>query len=203
VAYAAALRIARFHTSNEFSDWDTALHTLTFANAVHQGIRRSGCAELVRGVFDAAMSVYLDRFLNVPPAPLPENEELFQDPREVLAELLPLLDRQQQVDAAGRLAGRYLFGGGVPGALLAALGSALLREDRNFHTIQAVEAAFRQYGDLERTATGAHVLVAAARYLAAHAPTARAQGQTFQIARRLSRGERLYDNPEASRASGA
>jgi hypothetical protein len=34
VAYAAALRMP-IHTSNEFGDWDTALHTLT-ANAVHQ-----------------------------------------------------------------------------------------------------------------------------------------------------------------------
>ena len=40
VAYAAALRIARFHTANEFGDWDTVLHTFTFANAIHQGIRR-------------------------------------------------------------------------------------------------------------------------------------------------------------------
>src|SRR5262249_28724104 len=40
VARAAAIRIARFHTSNEFGDWDRALHTFTFANAVHQGLRR-------------------------------------------------------------------------------------------------------------------------------------------------------------------
>src|SRR6185503_8176278 len=72
VAYAAALRIARFHTSNEFGDWDTALHTFTFANAVHQGLRRVQSTELVCGIFDAAMSVYLDRFLNIPPARLPE-----------------------------------------------------------------------------------------------------------------------------------
>src|SRR5574341_1020983 len=61
VAYAAARRIAHFHTSNEFGDWDTALHTFTFANAVHQGLRRVDSAELVRGVFDSAMSIYLDR----------------------------------------------------------------------------------------------------------------------------------------------
>ena len=72
VVRAAAIRIARFHTSNEFGDWDTALHTFTFANAVHQGLRRSPSRELVRGIFDAAMSVYLDRFLNVPAARLPE-----------------------------------------------------------------------------------------------------------------------------------
>ncbi len=68
VAYAAALRIARFHTSNEFGDWDTALHTFTFANAMHQGMRRAPSVELLRGVFDAAMSIYLDRFLNIPAA---------------------------------------------------------------------------------------------------------------------------------------
>jgi hypothetical protein len=39
VCYAAALRIAQFHTRNEFSDWDAALHTFTFSNAVHQGLR--------------------------------------------------------------------------------------------------------------------------------------------------------------------
>ena len=39
---------------------------------------------------------------------------------------------------------------------------------------------------------GVNVLVAAARYLAAHAPTVRAQGQTYQIARRLQRGEQLF-----------
>src|SRR5262249_27360630 len=72
VARAAAVRIARFHTSNEFGDWDTALHTFTFANAVHQGLRRSPGPELVRGVFDGAMSIYLDRFLNVPPARIPQ-----------------------------------------------------------------------------------------------------------------------------------
>ena len=46
--------------------------TFSFANAVRQGLRRVPSPELVRGIFDAAMSVYLDRFLNVPPAHLPD-----------------------------------------------------------------------------------------------------------------------------------
>src|SRR5262249_11091606 len=51
VAYAAALRVARFHTSNEFGDWDTALHSFTFANAVHQGLGRAPApAALPRGL---------------------------------------------------------------------------------------------------------------------------------------------------------
>jgi hypothetical protein len=40
---------------------------------------------------------------------------------------------------------------------------------------------------------GRLVLIAAARYLAAHAPTARAQTQTYRIAWRLSRGETLFE----------
>jgi hypothetical protein len=72
----------------------------------------------------------------------------------------------------------------------------LLREDRDFHTIQVVEAAFRQYGPHRGTPAGTHVLVAAARYLAAHAPTVRAQGQTYRIAERLCRGERLFEEAE-------
>jgi nitrite reductase/ring-hydroxylating ferredoxin subunit len=194
VAYAAAVRIARFPTSNEFGDWDTALHTFTFANAVHQGLRRSPSPELLRGVFDGAMSVYLDRFLNVPAARLPEPKETVGSPDEVLEGLPGLLDRRQQVNEAGELVARYLASGGPPERLLAVLGKVLLREDRDFHTIQMVEASFRQYGALRGTAAGGHVLVAAARYLAAHAPTVRAQGQTYQIAHRLARGERLFED---------
>ena len=161
VAYAAVLRIARFHTSNEFGDWNTALHTFTFANAIHQGLRRAPSPELLRGVFDAAMSVYLDRFLNVPPARLPDPDGTGGDPEGLLSELPVLLDRQQQVNEAGELVARYLAAGGQPERLLAVLGRVLLREDRDFHTIQAVEAAFRQYGPLRGTPAGAHVLVAA------------------------------------------
>ena len=72
VAYAAFLRTARFHTSNEFGDWDTVHNTLTAANALHQALRRAPSPELLRAVFDTAVSVYLDRFLNMPAQPLPE-----------------------------------------------------------------------------------------------------------------------------------
>jgi nitrite reductase/ring-hydroxylating ferredoxin subunit len=193
VAYAAALRIARFPTTNEFGDWDTALHTFTFANAVHQGLRRTPSQELLRGVFDAAMSVYLDRFLNIPPTRLPEPEGPERAPEELLAQLQALLDERQRVDVAGGLVARYLYGGGDVDQLLALLGALLLREDRNFHTIQAIEAAFSQHASLRGTVAGTHVLIAAARYLAAHCPTMRSQGQTYDIARRLSRGEILHE----------
>jgi nitrite reductase/ring-hydroxylating ferredoxin subunit len=192
VTYAAAIRIARFPTSNEFGDWDTALHTFTFANAVEQGLRRSPSPDLVRGVFDAAMSVHLDRFLNVPARRLPTPEP-GADPEALLAELPSLLDRQQQVDEARQLAASFLGTGGDPTRLVAALGAALVREDRNFHTIQCVEAAARQHELLAGTPEAALPLVAAAGYLAAHATTNRSQRQTFEIARRLHRGEQLYE----------
>ena len=209
VAYTAALRIAQFHTRNEFSDWDTSLHTFTYTNAVHQGLRRIATHELLRGMFDGAMRVYLNRFLNIPLVPLPEpkkmenisNETTFKEPEMLLKELLSLLDKQQQVNQAGQLVVDYLYNNGKPDRLLAAIGKALLREDRSFHSIQMIEAAFRQYSLLSandyenngNSTTGVHILVAAARYLAAHSPTMRSQGHTYQTANQLYHGEHLFE----------
>ncbi len=193
VTYAGALRIARFHTSNEFGDWDTALHSFTFANAIEQGLRRAPSVELLRGALDAAMSVYLDRFLNIPAARLPRPNGASAPANESLAALPELLNNQQQVNEAGGLVADYFRAGGEAGPMLAMLGLLLLREDRDFHTIQMVEAAMRQYRLLGPGEEGTHVLLAAARYLAAHAPTVRAQGQTWRVARRLHRGESLFE----------
>jgi nitrite reductase/ring-hydroxylating ferredoxin subunit len=192
VSFAAATRIARFPTSNEFGDWDTALHTFTFANAVDQGLRRSASPALLRGVLDAAMSVYLDRFLNVPATRLPE-PAADADAEALLAELPHLLDQQQHVDQAGQLVASYLGAADDADRLIATLGACLLREDRNFHTTQCVEAAVRQHDLLRGTDEAGLPLLAAARYVAAHAPTARSQRQTYEIARRLHRGERIYE----------
>jgi nitrite reductase/ring-hydroxylating ferredoxin subunit len=196
VTFAAATRIARFPTSNEFGDWDTALHSFTFANAVEQGLRRSPSVELLRGVLDAAMSVHLDRFLNVPATRLPSARP-DGAPEAVLEELPAILDRQQQVNEAGQLVATYIGAGGDPARLVAALGGALVRENRNFHTIQCVEAAVRQHELLVGTDGAELPLLAAARYLAAHATTTRSQRQTFDIALRLHRGERLYEDADA------
>ena len=122
VAYTVALRIAQFHTRNEFSDWDTSLHTFTYTNAVHQGLRRIATHELLRGMFDGAMRVYLNRFLNIPLVPLPEpkkmenisNETTFKEPEMLLKELLSLLDKEQQVNQAGQLVVDYLYNNGKP-----------------------------------------------------------------------------------------
>ena len=142
------------------------------------------------------MSIYLDRFLNIPAARLPTAPGA-NGASPQLPALADLLDQQQQVNAAGGAVGDYLFQGGAAAALRAELGALLLREDRDFHTIQCIEAAFRQHDLLaaepDSQKEAVHVLVAAARYLAAHSPTMRAQGQTFGIARRLHRNEKLFE----------
>ncbi len=202
LAYAAALRAARFHTANEFSDWIAVLHTFTTANALHQAMRRAPSVELVRGLFHGAMRLYLDRFLNMPAAKLPEERPfdlaaLPSDAGELLANLRELFDREQRVQPAADIAYRYLALGHDPAALLAMLGYLLLREDAEFHSYQMLEAGIALYAELapEDLAAAHRVLVAVARYLAAHSPTSRAMLQTASIARRLQRGENLYDGP--------
>ena len=193
VTMAAAMRITRFHVNNEFSDWIAVLHTFSYANALHQMLKRAESPEMLRGVYHGAMRVYLDRFLNVPPARLPDEGAAAADPGEALEEYLQLLDQQQQVDEAGRLVSGYLVSGGEAGPLFRALAESLVREDAEFHSFQMLEAAIRQHG--ERTDAGERriLMVAAARYLAAKAPTQRELLQTLQIARRLHRGEAVYE----------
>jgi hypothetical protein len=194
VAYAAARRVAQFGTSNEFRDWNTVHHTYTYANAVHGLSQRTDAPEVYRGVFDAATSVYLDRFLNTPPAPLPDPDG-DRDPDALLDELAQTfeVERDEEVDNAGRLTAEYLAADGDPSRLERQLGQALLREDVGFHTRQNLEAAFAQY-DAQDDEDRARVhLVATARYLAAHTPTRRAGEQTFRIAERLNRGEKIHE----------
>ena len=114
VTTAATRRILRFGTANEVPDWDTVHHTQTYANAVGEGLRRAGSRELFRGVLDGAMSVYLDRFLNLPPSRLPE--PLASPPKDALATLLELYDRRASVDEVAAVAHTFLEGGGDPGA---------------------------------------------------------------------------------------
>ena len=208
LAYAAALRLARFGNANEHSDWETAHHVFTYANAVHQMLNRIGAktddyVTGVRGVLHGAMALYLARYLNVPPARIPgEGGERLDDlPAEaamIRTALLDAFDRQRQVDLAARLVASHLTLGHSPQALIATLAHALLREDAGFHAYQMLEAGVRQFAMWGDTHEGRHILIAVARYLAAHSPTERAVLQTADIARRLMRGAELYHDATAS-----
>jgi hypothetical protein len=184
--------MVHFHISNEFNDWDTVHNTLTAANALHQALRRVPSVDLLRGVFDVAMSIYLDRFLNMPPQRIPETATDALDGQDLLAELLERMNVRQQVEEASHLVSRYVTGAGAPEPLLATIGRGMLREDAGFHSFQLVDAGFNQYQGRREAESGRHVLIAMARFLAAHSPTPRAVGQTYQMALRLHRGEELY-----------
>ena len=77
-------------------------------------------------MFDGAMRVYLNRFLNVPPGRLPKpkkmenvsNDSKFIDPEMLLKELPTLLDKEEQVNQAGQLVVDYLYNDGNPDRLL-------------------------------------------------------------------------------------
>jgi hypothetical protein len=142
VARAASLRLARFATSNEVTDWFGPQHTLNFANAVHQLVGRAGGdagepgPDAVRSIFHAAIAVYMDRYLNVPPARLPVERQLERLPSEaepLRAALLGLLDQRAAIDAAAALVSRYLRCGHPVGPLLDTLTFAAVREDIDYH----------------------------------------------------------------------
>ena len=203
LAYGAALRVAHFGNANEQADWETAHHVFTYANAVHQMLKRIGTANIdghvtaVRGVLHGAMALYLARYLNVPPARIPgeggeQLDDLPADAEMIRAALLNAFDRQRQVDLAARLVARHLTLGHSPQALIATLARAVLREDAGFHAYQMLEAGVRQFTAWGNTDEGRHILIAVVRYLAAHSPTERAALQTADIARRLMRGSELH-----------
>src|SRR5580765_6629155 len=72
IAYAAALRIARFHVQNDHGDWDTVHHAFTAANALHQSLQRHPNPELVRGAVHSALRSNGDRVRNVRAARRPQ-----------------------------------------------------------------------------------------------------------------------------------
>ena len=190
VAYAAALRLVRFHTQNDHADWNTVHHAFTTANAVHQALVRHASPALLRGVLHGALRVYLDRFLNVPAARLPDGAA------GAARRAGPVVGR----------AGRGQRGGGDRVRLpprrrrprrSSSRSSAprCSREDVEFHWYQVFEAAVRQAeawpdGSEEQ----ALVLTGLARFLAAHTPTRRELSRVIDIATRLRRGEALYED---------
>jgi hypothetical protein len=112
--------------------------------------------------------------------------------------LLDAFDRQRQVDLAARLVARHLALGHSPQTLIATLAHAVLREDAGFHAYQMLEAGVRQFTAWGESGEGRQILIAVARYLAAHSPTERAALQTADIAARLMRGGELHQDNGAS-----
>jgi hypothetical protein len=91
--------------------------------------------ELLRGVFDAAMRIHLNRFLNIPPATIPKKSihDKVIDPDTVLRALPELLDRQQSVNETGQVVAEYLYRGGRSTYINARKASAARRPQLSYY----------------------------------------------------------------------
>jgi hypothetical protein len=193
---AAAARLARFPESNDLDDWFNPVHTFSFCNALYQVLSRGEISpEVERGLFHAAMSIYVDRFLNIPSAHLPDSVTLESLPSEadaLLAGMLETLDQKKSWSAVPNLVVRYLRLGHPESALIDTLTFATVREDLDFHKLQVLEAAVSQ-AELWPQGSPEHELlyIGVARHLAAHCPTRRSSSQSVGVALRLHRGEEI------------
>ncbi len=194
IAYAAALRLAHFYNGNEVGDWFNPQHTFSYANAVDQLIRRNPTPKVSRCLFHAAASVYMDRFLNVPPARLLDHSSAAKaNADSLLKDLLEELNGRSQSNSAAAIMKRYLDAGHSTEKLTNTLAIATLREDLDFHTLQVLEAGVRQaqqWGPGERAS---NVFIGVIRDLAAFCPTPRARLKTATIALKLHRGESMHE----------
>jgi hypothetical protein len=169
LAYAAALRLARFGSANEHSDWETAHHVFTYANAVHRMLKRIATAdwkrhsEAVRGVLHGAMALYLARYLNVPPARIPGDgggslDDLPADAEEIRMALLDAFDRQRQVDlAAPRRASSHAWSLGAGADR--DTGAGVIARRRGFSCLPSAgrrRAAVRRVGQYRRGSAYPH-----------------------------------------------
>ena len=203
ICRAAGLRLARFATSNEVSDWFNPQHTFIFCNAVQRALLRTTGPDVVRALYQAAIAVYMDRYLNVPAAKLPDERGTAGPAADdaaaagLLDDLLGALDNRAEVERAADLTSSYLR---TPAAdwhahlrrLVDRLAFATLREDLDFHTLQVLEAATTQLAARGNDRGAEQIMVGVVRNLAAHCPTQRAGYQTAVIARRLQHGEELF-----------
>ena len=198
VCCTAALRLARFPQSNDINDWFDPVHTFSYANAVYQSIGRSVSTDTVRALFHAALSVYKDRFLNIPEAALPHErrrqESLPNTPEGLLDHLLDLLNHRQNLGIVTALVARYIDLDHPRNLLIDSLAFATLREDLDFHKLQVLEAGVQQAELWRGRPEESHIYVGVARHLAAHCPTRRAQSNMTDIAIRLHHGEDIYMN---------
>ena len=201
VCYTAALRLARFPESNDINDWFDPVHTFSYANAVYQSIGRSVSPDTVRALFHAALSVYKDRFLNIPEAALPHERRRQQSlpdaPDELLEHLHDLLNHRQNLGIVTALVARYIDLDHPRELLIDSLAFATLREDLDFHKLQVLEAGVRQAALWRGRPEESHIYVGVARHLAAHCPTRRAESNMTDIAIRLHRGEDIYMDERA------
>ena len=173
------------------------MHTFSFCNALQQVLARGEVdLNVLRGLFHGAMSIYVDRFLNIPRAQLPSESSLehLSSAPEVLREgIFTALDQRKGWSEVPNLVVRYLRLGHPAPDLVDTLTFATVREDLDFHKLQVIEAAVTQAQGWPAGSSERELLYnAAARHLAAHCPTRRSSSQSVAVALRLHRGEEVF-----------
>ncbi len=187
VAFAAAARLAQFNSSNDVEDWFSPAHAFTYAHAIYRALERSPSWAVFRGVYHAALRVYLDRLLSTPPFKPPKGSP-GRDAGSLLKALLDAMDRRYSVDEVAGIVADYMASGGSEESLVRTLSHAVLREDQDFYVVQVLEAGVRLSRELGRPEDRATVYIAVARFAASQSPTRRRVEQTLSIASRLEAG---------------
>jgi len=200
LARAGVWRMVRMHLQNE-EDWDIVHECLSHNNALDRLAQRlagrggEAEADLMRGVFHAAVFTGLCYFMNLPAAKLPsERPAPAGDPDKLLTELQRCAEFQRVEEGAG-VVFAYLSQGHDRAALLQKLGYCLLFEDAGFHSLQSLEAGIRQFHALGDQPEAALALVGAARFIFSRKLQRNVLFQT-RNAEKLLRGESLADAPD-------
>jgi hypothetical protein len=122
-------------------------------------------------------------------------EDLPTDEEDLLAAMQTATDTKGGLSRLPDRVVRFLRCGHDPARLVDALAGLTLREDLDFHKLQVLEAVVRQAEAWGRDAAAEREILfaAAARHLAAHCPTPRAESKMTRTAMRLHRGDSLHD----------
>ena len=191
LAYAAALRIMRFHVQNDFGDWDTVHHAFTAANALHQALVRDADARADRAASCTARCASTSTGSSTcPPRACPTSR--LGRPRRARASA----GRSRAASTTpAAIASGYLRGGGDPAPSSSRRSvTRCCAEDAEFHWYQVFEAGGPPSHCVARGLRGGRARSSPAS--PASSPPTRRPGVScpvVDIATRLRRGEDLYE----------
>ena len=197
MAYAGAVRTARFHLKNE-GDWHDVANIYSYAHGLYRAFQLAPSMELLRGLFHGVVFLTYLRWLNMSAARLPRPGqrlgEAFSSDEALLTRLQEYADFQKVFEAEV-LVNQYLEEGRDLLKLRHVLAHITLREDAELHMFQVLEVAFRHF-DLASDPEEKRIhLLAATRYITAQKVMKNILWST-ENAERLQRGELLSERED-------
>ena len=199
VAVAGARRLAQFSLTNELQDWVDPRRTFMFTYAMYKAIQRSPeDTDIMRGIFHGAISIYRDRFLNVPCIRLLKQgasfDNLPKDAAGLCQHLLKLLDRHAMVKEAARVVACYVRLALPLEPLFDSLTFATVREDLSYTHWMVLDAGIHLAQEARSQEDLEFILVGVVRHLAVVCPTPRAEIKPAIVGLRLNKGEKIYED---------